>query len=330
MQSSDCAADSPPWRHVTAEVRDIETGAPAQFRSIRIETRRPVGYAPQWLAKQDYDPKSSGIYTLQYKLKNPNASIWLTIITGEGEQSKQIIETQQRYCFQIGSRRSEAKRGSSAAGRRTSKESRARRNSVVDKIRILFLAANPAGTTLLKLDEEAREIGSKIRASAHRDSLEVITRWAVRPDDLLQYLNESKPHVVHFSGHGSSTEEITLMDNAGNPKSVSKEALVSLFRTLKDNIRVVVLNACYSRPQAEAITGVIDCAIGMSRAIGDGAAITFAASFYRAIGFGRSVREAFEQGKTALLLEGIPEERTPSLLTRATIAPEAIILINPQ
>jgi CHAT domain-containing protein len=205
-----------------------------------------------------------------------------------------------------------------------------RRNSDVDKVRILFLAANPTGTTPLKLDEEAREIDKKIQAAAHRESLELITRWAVRPDDLLQYLNQFKPHVVHFSGHGSSTEEITLLDDAGKPKSVSKEALVSLFRTLRDNIRVVLLNACYSQPQAEGITGVIDCAIGMSRAIGDDAAITFAASFYRAIGFGRSIKEAFEQGTTALLLEGIPEEKTPSLLTRATIAPEAILLVNPR
>jgi hypothetical protein len=35
---------------------------------------------------------------------------------------------------------------------------------------------------------------------------------------------------------------------------MSKEALVSLFRALKDNVRVVMLNACYTRPQAEAIS----------------------------------------------------------------------------
>src|SRR5262249_40289409 len=137
-------------------------------------------------------------------------------------------------------------------------------------------------------------------------------------------------HVVHFSGHGSSTEEIILLDKQGKPKPVSKEALISLFSTLKDNIRLVLLNACFSRPQAEAITGEVDCAIGMSRAIGDDAAITFAASFYRAIGFGRSVKDAFDQGKTALLLEGIPEERTPALMTRQTVRPELVVLVNPQ
>jgi len=199
----------------------------------------------------------------------------------------------------------------------------------MEKIKILFVSANPAGTQPLKLDEEAREIEVKIRAADHRDSLELITKWAVRPDDLLQSLNQHRPHIVHFSGHGNPTEEIVLLDVLGKPKPVSKEALVHLFRALKDNIRVVVLNACFSRPQAEAITGEIDCAIGMMRAIGDNAAITFAASFYRAIGFGRSIKEAFDQGVTALLLDGSLEGKTPVLMSGKNTAPDKVFLINP-
>src|SRR4051794_40630634 len=133
----------------------------------------------------------------------------------------------------------------------------------MNKIKVLFLAANPAGTQPLKLDEEIRQITAKVRASEHRDSLELVSRWAVRPDDLLQALLEEKPHIVHFSGHGSSTAELILMDDSGNPKPVSQVALVHLFRTLKDNVRVVMLNACYSRTQAEALTQTIDCTVGM-------------------------------------------------------------------
>lgn len=196
------------------------------------------------------------------------------------------------------------------------------------KCKLLFFAANPCRTTQLALDEECREIDQKIHASAGRDSLEPIVKWAVRPDDLLQYLNQHRPHIVHFSGHGSATEEIILLDANRQPKAVSKAALKMLFSTLKDNIRIVVLNACFSRPQAEAITEVIDCAIGMKRAIGDKAAITFAAAFYRAIGFGRSVQEAFDQGKAALMLEGIAEEDTPELLVKTGVDSKVIHLIE--
>ncbi len=150
----------------------------------------------------------------------------------------------------------------------------------------------------------------------------------MRPDDLLQALNEHKPHVVHFSGHGIKSGEILLMDNNRKVKPVSIAALKMLFTTLKDNIRVVVLNVCYSQEQAEAIRGVIDCTIGMNTAIGDQAAITFAASFYRAIGFGRSIQESFDQGRAALLLEGIHEENSPEMLARRGVDPNSVILIG--
>ncbi len=118
------------------------------------------------------------------------------------------------------------------------------------------------------------------------------------------------------------------MDNNRQVKPVSAEALKMLFTTLKDNIRVVVLNACYSEIQAQAIAEVIDCVVGMSTAIGDDAAIIFAASFYRAIGFGRSIKEAFDQGKTAIMLEGIPEANTPQLLTRMGVDASSLTLLK--
>lgn len=133
---------------------------------------------------------------------------------------------------------------------------------------------------------------------------------------------------MHFSGHGSGKGEIILVDDQGRSKSVRPAALKALFSTLKDNIRLVILNACYSRIQAEAITQVIDCAIGMNEEIGDKAAIIFSASFYRAMGFGRSVKEAFDQGVVALMLEGIPEENKPQLLTREGVDPEKVFFYH--
>ena len=157
-----------------------------------------------------------------------------------------------------------------------------------------------------------------------------ITRWAARPDDLQQALLEVRPHILHFSGHGTDAEEIVLVDDQGTPKPVAKDALKQLLAVLKDNIQLVVLNACYSRPQGEAIVECIDCAIGMNRAIGDNAAILFAGSFYRALGFGRSVEEAFELGISTLMLEGILEDRTPELLHREGVSPDTLSFIGRQ
>jgi hypothetical protein len=77
----------------------------------------------------------------------------------------------------------------------------------MDKIKVLFLAANPFKD--LNLDTEVRSITEKLRASEYRDSVQLIPALAARPDDLLQLLNEHKPHIVHFSGHGNESGEIT-------------------------------------------------------------------------------------------------------------------------
>lgn len=193
-------------------------------------------------------------------------------------------------------------------------------NTAPSSMKVLFLAANPRSTTRLAIDEEAREIDQKIRMSEHRDVLDVVTTWAVQPGDLLQQLNQHRPKIVHLSGHGTSGGAVILVDAHGEPKPVSAAALSALFSTMKDNIRLVFLNACYSHVQAEAISRSIDFVIGMNSAVGDGTAIVFAAAFYRALGFGRTVQESFEQARVALMLEGIPEQNTPVLLVKSGVS----------
>lgn len=197
----------------------------------------------------------------------------------------------------------------------------------VHKCKVLFLAADPCGSSKLALDEEVRKIEQRIRESEHRDQILFKSWWAIRPDDIELALLQEKPHVVHFSGHGSSNNELILKGEDGLPRPVSKEAIVGLFRILRDNIKLVVLNACFSRSQAEGIIETIPCAIGMNRAIGDSAAICFSASLYRGVGYGRSIYDAFELGKNALIRESIPEETTPELLCNQGVDPREIILL---
>lgn len=202
------------------------------------------------------------------------------------------------------------------------------RTAMTDTSTILFLAASPDDQQRLALDKEARQIREKIRQAEYRDSLIFRTEWAVRPGDLLQYLNECHPQAVHFSGHGTAGA-IILNDKNEQAKPVSAEALREMFRLYRSSVRLVVLNACFSREQAEAIVEVIDCAVGMNQAIGDEAAIVFAAAFYRKLGFGDSVKDAFDEARVALKLEGIAEDKTPELLVKKGIDPAQVFLVRP-
>jgi hypothetical protein len=95
---------------------------------------------------------------------------------------------------------------------------------------------------------------------------------------------------------------------------------------LKDNIRCVVLNACYSKKQAQAIAKHIDCVIGMSKAIGDEAAINFAVAFYQALGYGKNVKTAFDLGCVQIDLQSLNEQDTPKL-SATKCDPEEIVFV---
>jgi uncharacterized protein YjbI with pentapeptide repeats len=196
-------------------------------------------------------------------------------------------------------------------------------------VKCLIFAANPIGTVQLSLDVEFREITAKLRASEFRDVFQLIPTLAARPDDLLQALNQHRPKIVQFSGHGAPTGELVFLDDQGYAKPIAPRALKALFAALKDDVRLIILNACYSEIQAKALAEIVDCVIGMSEAIGDQAAVVFIASFYRALGFGRSVQNAFDQGLAALEVQGIAESNVPRLLTRAGVDPAHVLLVAP-
>ncbi len=198
-----------------------------------------------------------------------------------------------------------------------------------EEITVLFMASNPLDAPQLRLDEEARAIQEMIRKSEHRDSVSFETRWATRALDVIQAINEENPAIIHFSGHGSQDDEIVFQDNQGNAKLVSKEAIVQTMMSTSDEIKLVFFNTCFSYGQAQAVVQHVDAAIGMTTTIGDEAARIFAAQFYSAVGFGLSVKKAFEQGKAALMLEGILEEDTPELYVKDGLDPNELIIVKP-
>ena len=108
-------------------------------------------------------------------------------------------------------------------------------------VRILFLAANPRDTDPLRLGEEVRTIDERLREADYRDRLDLVPHFAVRLEDLSRSLLRYKPHLVHFSGHGSPSGAIILEDAAGRSSEVSPKALGALFGILRDNLRCVVL-----------------------------------------------------------------------------------------
>ncbi|MBD2440743.1 CHAT domain-containing protein [Nostoc sp. FACHB-110] len=178
-------------------------------------------------------------------------------------------------------------------------------------IKILFLASEPTDASRLRLGQELREIQQRLQLAKQRDKFRLEQRWSVRPTDISQAILDVEPQIVHFSGHGTNASELCFEDELGKVKAVPPDALAALFELVSEQVNCVILNACDSASQADAISQHIDFVIGMNQAIGDQAAIAFAVGFYKALGANRSINEAYKFGCVDVRLEGIPEHLTP-------------------
>ncbi|NEQ75678.1 MAG: CHAT domain-containing protein [Okeania sp. SIO2C9] len=185
--------------------------------------------------------------------------------------------------------------------------------------KILIFLSNPTNSSQLRLGKEHNAIDDALKQSKKRDEFQVVSKLAVRVKDLrrtLLELEDNEQAIVHFSGHGAGSDGLILEDDSGKIKLVSTEALAILFKQFQQQVECVILNACYSEQQAEAVHQHIDCVIGMNKVIGDVAAINFATAFYEALGAGKTYEKCFEFARGSLNLQGIPESETPKIRYR--------------
>jgi len=193
-------------------------------------------------------------------------------------------------------------------------------------MKILILASNPRKD--LNLDREIRDLRGVIEQSRNRQQFEVEDALAVRVGDLQDLLFRHRPQVVHFCGHGSGQQGLVFEGNDGGEQWVRADALSDLFRLFASNVGCVLLNACYSEEQANAIVNHIDYVIGMNQEIRDDAAIAFSKGFYRALGYECSIEQAYEFGKNAIQLEISGSSKMRSTATEVARKAEVVDAIQ--
>jgi hypothetical protein len=182
---------------------------------------------------------------------------------------------------------------------------------------VLVLAANPEDQELIRTDEEYVAIKDALGRTAKGQEIRLhLPEFALPAEKLIGTLLNAEPDLVHFSGHGGGTAGIYFQDPQGSSEPVSAEAVARVFRQFAHCVRVVVLNACFSEPQADAIAQHIDHVIGTRKDIGDDTAIAFSTGFYQALAAGRSIEDAFQLGCAQIGMKGIPEHLIPVLMTR--------------
>ena len=112
-------------------------------------------------------------------------------------------------------------------------------------------------------------------------------------------------------------------------------------------IQLIVLNACNSIDLAASLSRYGPAAVGMTGAIRDVAARSFAAGFYGALGDGEPLSAAFRQGRVAIRLgdaagampnprdvnapqgaaPAVPDHERPQLRVRSDIESDQVFLV---
>lgn len=217
---------------------------------------------------------------------------------------------------------------------------------------ILFLAANPVGSSQSRLEQEARDISDGLLRARHRDHFKFEQRWAVRPRDIQLALLECNPQIVHFAGHRKQNnileqketitqefattteteiqpeEGLVFEDDTGHIHLIPANALADLFKLFSDQVNCVLLNGCYTEDQAKIIAQHIPYVIGMKQSITDKAALDFALGFYDALGSGRSMEFAYNLGCAAIKIGGLPEHLTPILYQKTASDSMSTLNVN--
>jgi hypothetical protein len=193
---------------------------------------------------------------------------------------------------------------------------------------VLYLTADSDKTHSIRVDAEMRKVKEAIRASEYRDNVTVDYSPAAGIRTLQNGLNDHRPQIIHFSGHGNARGIAMDSGKIGKPanEALSFSLLAKALAATDTPPSVVVLNSCDSSGARKALSKLGLIVVSMKTSISDLAAINFVPRFYAAIASGQSIKSAFGQGKVAVEAASISEADTPQLFWPKHINPAKIIL----
>jgi CHAT domain len=200
---------------------------------------------------------------------------------------------------------------------------------VTDAVTVLIVQAGRARDGL-DLAEELRMIDQAVaRSPFGGNALRLVSAPAARHEDLPRCLQLHRPTVLHLSGRGSRRHGIHFRTDDGGEAPVVPSGLRKLLTAAAPQLRLVVVNTCWSAELAHEFARAAGCAIGMTSTIPDRAAAAFAAEFYQSVGLGQPVGRALRIAQAALEMYGLDGHEVAELVARDDIDPDRLFLIPP-
>lgn len=173
------------------------------------------------------------------------------------------------------------------------------------KAKVLFIGAEPDNGTRTRGAKAATTIQWALERELrwHGEVYEFRTVGKVTIQEFMREVDSFRPDVLHMHLHG--TEDglgVVFEDERGDGKIVPVEAFAGLLRATTARPAVVVLSVCNSASLVPLLVsadrGIAEVVIAMNTVVEYAVAIDFAESFYEALARGRSLADAFDQGRS--------------------------------
>lgn len=177
-----------------------------------------------------------------------------------------------------------------------------------------------AGTEQLEAIEEALE------GRISEGSVRVRSFTISSPADLLEALDAAPFSAVHLLAHGSGKAGSVLFENGYNTFELEVSYIARIFA--QRQIRIAVLCVCHGTYLARTLTRHVKAVVATPHPINPEAIIEFSRSFYRVLGEGGSVEEAFLSGQAGGV--GLRPKYTNALALHPTDGETWSISLEPQ
>lgn len=193
-------------------------------------------------------------------------------------------------------------------------------------IKVLMLSAEPKTRDPINFLEEYKKIKDVLRESKTDQQFNFDESLNAVPDDIGPRLMAFDPAILHLSVHGEPNCLI-FQNEHQQEKKVPLELFLDLIWPRKDQLKIVLFNACDSFEIAKQTVRVINFSIGMRKQWDHIDAGKFAGGFYAALGDKQSVNDAFNQGLRAVNLTRSDQKDVPILFCKYGTNPATFYMV---
>lgn len=190
---------------------------------------------------------------------------------------------------------------------------------------LLYLGFQPEDAAPLMLEEELDAIDQRLATSSNGHTIKRHIYQDVGVEDIPGLLERIRPSVFHVSCHGDDKGYLRLRHN-GSFRDFPPEQLVERLKPAREHIRLVVLNACFSRPLRDALVEEGFTVIGTNDRVYSDRAGIFSSVLYSLIAEGLDLARAFDQAREVAMAGDSRRRVGYTLRTPAAVQPGALVL----